>query len=238
MKELENLYSEYKRLHALANRDLSDVPNECRPGHMTQIRQAINDLPAARTAYVDALLKTVTAVFVQGDPALTPRLQEAVDNDFGVVIDAHKAYRLFSARAIASMDSRLTLFGLNQWSHVMNDMRMWLNNMSLPTRVDIVAPKVVEKVCPTPQDVVDHVRHLVRESNGDGVNLLQVRADIAVAAIENEIVAKGFPIFFVNITEQEIPSFQKEFVNNITITIDEKTLFTDNFSTKTLKKIK
>lgn len=234
-RDLETIIKDIEENTKMANTNLDAVKYNVRSAHEIGIRQAKDRLVDLRNEYKSKILTNIVGFFLFGDPVKVKKFSDISTADSGTIaVDAHEMYKYLAGEIAPSMGS-LREFNVDQMSRLLNDIRnlaidLGVQEQSIPAPV---AKGVV--TLKTQEELVDHVRTLIRSSIGDWLNNLY----ISTRLWEKALAAKyTVPVLVCTVANATIDEEQAMSAFNVkhNLTLDDDTEMDPTFINKMYEK--
>jgi predicted nucleic acid-binding protein len=208
MRTLKELNKELAEVEKTAAMNIEEIPASVRGGWTTSIEKAKTDLKALRAAYKKVLLSNGVAIFLTGDSAKVTELAKLADEEGGIVVDANALYERL-AKEVEQTISDQRSWGIHQvhkfhlaLQEVMHE--VGLSELPMPSRDTMPLVK-------TFQDVVDHIRSVLRAAVGDQLNAIYIEAQAAKRAFEIRYIGVMTPVLIAGAKDGEFHQLSKSF---------------------------
>lgn len=233
---LEAVLNKLEETQKLANTNLEDIPPTTRGAWGAAIDEAKKKIGDLRAQLKDAILKNGVAIFLGGDSAKANEFAKLIhDEGEALVVDAKALYHRLASRVEAGIapsrqwgvqETYLLHLGLQD---VMQE--VGLTEMPMPSRT--VMPHV-----PTAEDVVNHIRTIVRNACGDLLNRMYIEEQAANDAIKIRYMNSVVPVAILNAEKDEVDGLGKVFAKgSATVIISSDDNIDREFMIKTFKDI-
>lgn len=237
MSTLEELISKIDRTAFDATRVLDEIHPAMRGGWSARIAEAQGELKKLRTEYRAAVLANGVAIFLSGDAGKISEFAKLVhDEGEALVVDATALYRRLAAAVDVTMDEKARQWGVMQTQklHIaLQEVMHELGLSSIPAPVHDEAP-----ILKTVDDVVAHVRKIMRVACGDTLNAAYVADQAAVDALKIRYMGVLVPVAVLNAGEDEAATLASMFAKgsaSTVLTVEDKV--SKDFMNKTFTEI-
>jgi len=212
MSTLEKLFEDYEATAKTAAINIEEMPAATRGGWGSRVREAQDHLKEVRAEYKKTLLKNAVAIFLEGDAAKIEAAVALARDNGGVVIDANALYERLAKPAEA------TLSEARQWGvAATHRLHLGIQEVMYETGLnEVTMPASELPYVATYQDVVAHVKHLIRNAVGDQLNRFYVEESLARAAIEIRYTGVTVPVLVVNAEPSEQATIAASFLKGNT----------------------
>lgn len=236
MSDLETLGAEIQRVAKTAATNLEDIPWQTRSAWGISIEEAKARLGSLKKAYREAILKNGVAIFLEGNAEKAAEFAKLIrESGEGLVVDASALYERLAKGVNGTMgDTRQ--WGVHQSAKLNRDLQevmheIGLKDMPAPTRKDM-------PVLPKYEDVVAHVRGLIRDTCDDTLNALYIAEQALKGAIEIRYTGSVAPVAILNATDEERYGVAKSFAKgSATVTMKADDEIDKNYLVKTFKDV-
>lgn len=181
-----------------ANLNPEDFNHRTRPGREVAVNQAKEALGPLKAQFTELLKASSLGIFVSG-PGTANFAEVAGHEADTFTLDAEEVYRNISQTAIAALGHTRT-FGVQQFSLMLQSLKHLATELGMNS---IDSPQMEEKFCPTDEDVVEHVRNLVRNSSKDELNSLYLTRALMDKVVAVRYTNNTVPVVVLNAVEGE-----------------------------------
>lgn len=212
MSTLEKLIEDYESTAKTAAINLDEMPAATRGGWGSRVREAQDHVKEVRTEYKRALLKNGVAIFLEGDAVKIEAAATLARENDGVVIDANALYERLAKPVEA------TLSEARQWGvSATHRLHLGIQEIMFETGLSEVSMPASElPYVATFQDVVAHVKKLIRNAVGDQFNRCYVEEDLVRQAIKIRYTGVTVPVLIVNAEPNETATIAASFLKGNT----------------------
>lgn len=238
MNALEKLAAEIKKVADTANKNLEDLPVAVRGGWQGAITEAKAKLKDLEEQYKVLLLKSGVAIFLKGDPSKAAEFAKLIrDENEGLAVDASALYNRLTDPVVMTLpEGRGVEWGVAQThrlhlaiQEVMHD--LGLSEMPMPAR-DV--PAFIKGR----DDVLAHVRRLVRGATSNDLNKLYLEKQLADQARLIRYTGIMVPVAILNAGDDEVYDLGRAFgKGSSTINFTQEDVINREFLNKSFKDI-
>jgi hypothetical protein len=200
MRLVEEVLTDIKTYTEVANKDLGAISMAMQAGWQCAVREAKDKLVELRKEYDSAVSSRTVGLFVSGPEDKLEELGKLVKNENGLTVNVSLMYEKIADRIWPSI-GRTMMFGMQQFTILMDTLRQ----ISIDLDVQDVKPMGYKEVCiQTKDDLVSHVRTLVREAVGDKLNAKLIKQTILNHCLNQQTAAKYILVLLKNSIDEEI----------------------------------
>lgn len=199
LEEILNKLDDAKRTAAL-NPDAPEY-SRTRSGIETAVREAKIEAKKLSKEYETAVLGSGVAIFLFGSPEKTKAFGDLVaEMGEAVVVDASAMYKRIATSVALTLgpsrefSSTQALAVSTRVQDVANELDLRLNKRLFTTDTPVL---------PTFEDVVDHVRKIIRAQLGDTLAAEYLKRNLALEAEKIRYMLSVAPVIILNATEDE-----------------------------------
>lgn len=199
MENLEALVKEIAETEETANLETDRLDYRVRAAFEMAKREAKDKLEGLKKKYTDAIQQGTLGFFVSG-PGAEAFAKIGEEEASTLTIRADALYRRLAEPVEPSL-GHTREFGVNQMARFLRG----LGDVSRELEVtSLVAPKLMESGhLATYEDVVAHIRTMVRFTVGDDLNRIFLSREIAKAALAARYSSPVLPVVFIGLADVE-----------------------------------
>lgn len=234
---LEELSKNIIATEKVANMDVEEIPPPTRGAWGTKITEAKARLAELTGQYRGLLLRNGVAIFLNGDPDKAQQFAALVRSEGeGLVADANALYtRLAKDVEPTLAEATVRQWGTTQTHRLHLALQEVMHELKL-TAIDM--PARDQPMVPTFNDVVDNIRRLIRNSNGDEMNRLYVEEQAAKDALAIRYMGSLAPTLILNASDDEKNVLGSGFAKGMaTVTVSSEDNIDKEFLIKTFKQV-
>lgn len=196
---------EYKEAEEFSKKDLASWPRNTLPGAQMRQRECRDLMAKIEGLYSDVLRAGAFTMFPlveDGKPETLEQFLRAVRETANpLVFSARTLYQKLADDIEPTLGDRRT-FGITQVVRLVTLLTdlgrdLGFRNIPLPQQLDMVH-------CSTGDDLVAHVRLLVRSMNGDALNRAYIESEIVKRALSIRYTRSIVPVVITDATQSEV----------------------------------
>lgn len=215
-ENLSELLSQLERVQARANTDLEAVPWQTKASMANAKREAEDQLPKLRDAYVRKVRSNTLGMYVFGDPKSVERFCAIAAEEGLASLDAERVYARFAARIMPTIGTSRE-FGPTQLGgliRVLDDFakETGLRFRGTPSIKDIVTIASTE-------ECVAYIKRLLHETFDDEMVRVVLDRELSDAAIAKKHVQGIFAATVKGCSNREMASTASLFTNALPIEV-------------------
>lgn len=201
---IKQLAEDIEKFSKLANTDLDELSPAVRAGWASTIENSKTKLKELERQYSQQVARNSAAVLLLGPADKAQQLADLIKSKGeGFVVDASALYRRLAQHIMPTMrdDGRSVEWGITQTSRLIGALReigpeLGLTELPMPDRVE--QPSVA-----TFDDVLRHVKHVIRSSSGESLNKLYIEKELVKQALAIRYTGAVVQVIVLGASEDE-----------------------------------
>lgn len=236
MSTLEELIKKMDSVSKDATRNLEDIHPGVRGGWTARIAEAKEEMKKLRAEYKKALLGNGVAIFLSGDSVKAGEFAKLIhDSGEGLVADAEALYKRL-ASVVEPTFGETRQWGVGQTHKLHMALQEVMSEIGL---VEIPMPDVTKNpILRTTDEIVAHIRQIVRASCGDAFNSLYMGEQALKDALQIRYMGVLAPVAVLNWKDDEAAGLAMSFAKgSATVNLTEDDTINKEFLTKAFTEV-
>jgi hypothetical protein len=209
---MKELFDRINTTDKIANTSIESIDARMRPGWEVRIASAKEELELLVKELEHATIPTrLKGIFAGGDGQAVASTALYVEKSGGIVIDARKMYSDIAKNIEPSFGVQRE-FGTQQYAMLVTELRHLGNELELISNPK--APIMKDVLCPTFNDLVDHIRGSIF-TTGESFNYKYIRKAVLKNVLDRGLYGKTLPVIVLNSTLQDCAELRPLFSDSI-----------------------
>jgi len=217
-KTLDEVLTEYDKADKLSRKDPDSVPAATRPGFEISIRRAKDALPGLRAQYTSLIMKNSIGLFLQGEEANVQKFMTAAVIEGAIHLNAGELFEKLVDVIQPTMGGRRE-FSVTQVGLLDNTLRELCEKAGHKAplnRTNLTNLRVVQSRA----KLVDYVRQLVFENNGNIPSLTAGQSTITMKALKKQFKDRRLVVVVTGAGSQDRGAIASLFTKSTNLSVD------------------
>lgn len=200
-RSTEAVLNDIEQVQQIANTDLEAVSWQTRGSWEVNVRQAKEQLDALTKEYRERILAGSVAIFVEGDAAKAAQFVEIGEAEANTItLDAGALYKKLAAVVEPALGTsrEFTTHALSLLTVTIKNLK---SDMGYREPVNARMHDIVH--LRDHEELVQYIRTLVREADGDNMNRLFMENELVQKALQIRYMSNTVPVVVLNATSEE-----------------------------------